>query len=185
MLSSSQPKLIREGEFMGASKTVAGLEDSIEYGQSGTRHVTVAHEALLDLIEIEPSLAFYGGMPNVVECLKVLGFRIGSHTTTKGNHKYTGFSTMPDHYVRCDHDKTMAFKTTLYGGTLRTDYDNKGIYNDAGIYTGTHEREKSHPELISVDSLNEYYPKSQGDVKDTGKHCNDIQHTLHLDIDNL
>lgn len=168
---------------MGASsREVKGLEDYLEYGQSGIRNVQVSHEALLDLIEIEPSLALMDGVPDVVPCLMMLGFRIEGHKTTAGVQKFNGWSKLPDHYMRCQHDKTKAYKTTVYGGMLRADYSNKGIYDDNGNYGGSLEREMNHPTLVSIASFNDHYRGNYSDKADNDNRYGNVEHTLHCDL---
>lgn len=171
---------------MGASsREVKGLEDSLDYGQSSVRNIQVSHEALLDLIEIEPSLALTDGVPNIVPCLRLLGFNIEGHVTSAGNQKYVGWSKMPDQYMRCRHDKTKAFKTTVYGGMLRSDYQNKNIYDEMGNYSGSIEREKANMDLVDIASFNDHYRGSYSDKKDDNNGYGDVQHTLHCDVGDM
>lgn len=167
---------------MGASATVKGLEEQVEYGQSGTRPILVTHEALLDLIEAEPSLALMKGVPDVLSCLKALGFRIESHKSSLGNIKYTGYSELKHQYVRCDHDKTKAMKTTLYSGLLDNNYAHKYIYNSVGVYTGSPEREKLNKNIVDIASFNEYYSSKPSDALDKPDNLNGVEHTLHCSI---
>ena len=167
---------------MGASREVKGLEEEIEYGQSGITNVQVAHEALLDLIEIEPSLALAKGIPDIVPCLKLLGFNIEGHVTTAGNQKYVGWSKMEGQYMRCRHDKTKAFKTTIYGGMMRKDYSNRNLYDDMGNYSGSIEREKANKDLVDINTFNDHYRGVGNSDKSDNKVYGDVEHTLHCDI---
>ena len=170
------------GINMGASREVKGLEEQVEYGQSGTRNIQVSHEALLDLIEIEPSLAVMEGVPNIEACLKTLGFRIEGHKTSAGVQKWTGWSRMEDCYMRCRHDKTKAFKTTIYGGMMQKDYPNKNLYDDEGNYSGSIEREKANENLVDINTFNDHYRGVGNSDKVSEKVYGDVEHTLHCDI---